>query len=138
MKFKHTFYRYFKKPFFGRFERPWQWPDNVDQTQWRPFRVASRSGATLSGLLGESDQPDIKGAVLMVHPMGAIAKGFWMKNGHTEFLRRAGYHVMVFDLNGFGESSNTRGSDRVAAITANFYAATSMGSLVFISSSNIP
>jgi alpha-beta hydrolase superfamily lysophospholipase len=104
---KHAAYRLFKKPFFGRFVRPWQWPDNVDQSQWRRLRVVSRSGATLAALVADAHTPQAKGAVLMAHPMGTIAKGFWMKYGHAEMLRQAGYHVMVFDLNGFGESSST-------------------------------
>lgn len=39
--------------------------------------------------------------------MGVMAKGFWMKYGHAEMLRQAGYHEMVFNLNGFGESTST-------------------------------
>lgn len=104
---KYAAYRLFKKPFFGRFARPWRWPENADQAQWQRLCVDSQSGATLSALLAPAYTPDAKGAVLMAHPMGAAAKGFWMKYGHTEMLRRAGYHVMVFDLNGFGESTSS-------------------------------
>lgn len=104
---KNTAYRIFKKPFFGRFVRPWRWPEDVDQNQWERLSIASDSGATLSALVAEAHTPTAKGAVLMAHPMGVVAKGFWMKYGHAEMLRKAGYHVMVFDLNGFGESTNT-------------------------------
>jgi alpha-beta hydrolase superfamily lysophospholipase len=104
---KNAAYRLFKKPFFGRFMRPWRWPENVDQSQWRRLHVESGSGARLSALLGPAHATEAKGAVLMSHPMGASAKGFWMKYGHAEMLRHAGYHVMVFDLNGFGESTST-------------------------------
>lgn len=104
---KNTAYRLFKKPFFGRFMRPWRWPEDVDQSQWQRLHVRSESGATLSALLACAHTPQARGAVLMAHPMGAAAKGFWMKYGHAEMLRQAGYHVMVFDLNGFGESSST-------------------------------
>lgn len=104
---KYTAYRLFKKPFFGQFVRPWRWPETVDQSQWRRLSIASESGATISALLAPAHTPDAKGAVLMSHPMGAVAKGFWMKYGHAEMLRQAGYHVMVFDLNGFGESTST-------------------------------
>lgn len=107
MSVKYTLYRHFKKPFFGRFMRPWRWPENIEQSQWSRIAVPSKSGATLSALLAEALTPTAKGAVLMSHPMGAVAKGFWLKYGHADFLRKAGYHVMVFDLNGFGESSNT-------------------------------
>ncbi len=104
---KNTAYRIFKKPFFGRFVRPWRWPEAVDQSQWQRLSVESESGATIAALLGPAHTQQAKGAVLMSHPMGVVAKGFWMKHGHAELLREAGYHVMVFDLNGFGESTST-------------------------------
>ncbi|UTW05820.1 alpha/beta hydrolase family protein [Pseudomonas benzenivorans] len=104
---KHTAYRLFKKPFFGRFMRPWRWPDGIDQGPWQRLSIASGSGARLAALLAEAHAPEAKGAVLLAHPMGTAAKGFWLKQGHAELLRRAGYHVMLFDLNGFGESSST-------------------------------
>ena len=104
---KHTAYRLFKKPFFGRFQRPWHWPESIDKQQWQRFKIPSKSGATIAALLGSAHTQQAKGAVLMSHPMGVMAKGFWMKYGHAEVLRRAGYHVMVFDLNGFGESTST-------------------------------
>lgn len=104
---KNSAYRLFKKPFFGRFVRPWHWPENVNQSQWQRLSIDSESGATISALLAPAHTTDAKGAVLMSHPMGAVAKGFWLKYGHAEMLRQAGYHVMVFDLNGFGESTST-------------------------------
>lgn len=109
---KHAFYNVFKKPFFGRFVRPWRWPEGVDETQWNRLEIPSTSGATISALMArahvnEKKGEQAKGAVLMSHPMGVVAKGFWMKYGHAQMLRNAGYHVMVFDLNGFGESTST-------------------------------
>ena len=104
---KNSAYKIFKKPFFGRYVKPWRWPEDSDQSQWRRLNIASESGASISALLASAYLPQAKGAVLMAHPMGVAAKGFWMKYGHAELLRQAGYHVMVFDLNGFGESSST-------------------------------
>ncbi len=104
---KHTAYRLFKKPFFGRFMRPWRWPEDIDQGPWQRLNIDSRSGARLAALLAEAHGAEVKGAVLLAHPMGVAAKGFWLKQGHAELLRQAGYHVMLFDLNGFGESSST-------------------------------
>lgn len=106
-RMKNTAYQLFKKPFFGRFVRPWRWPEAADQDQWQRMRFTSENGATLAALLGPAHTATAKGAVLMSHPMGVVAKGFWMKYGHSELLRQAGYHVMVFDLNGFGESTST-------------------------------
>lgn len=104
---KHMAYRLLKKPFFGRFAQPWRWPENIDQSQWQRLSVESGSGATISALLATAHTLPAKGAILMSHPMGVVAKGFWLKYGHAEMLRQAGYHVMVFDLNGFGESTST-------------------------------
>ena len=36
--------------------------------------------------------------------MGKAAKGFWLRYGHADLFRRAGFHVLAFDFNGFGES----------------------------------
>ncbi|MFQ3221555.1 MAG: alpha-beta hydrolase superfamily lysophospholipase [Paraglaciecola sp.] len=104
---KNTAYRIFKKPFFGQFQRPWRWPEAIDKSQWHRFKIPSKSGASIAALLGPAHIQEAKGAVLMAHPMGVVAKGFWMKYGHAELLRKAGYHVMVFDLNGFGESTSS-------------------------------
>ena len=103
---KNRIHKAFKKPFFGQFQVPWRWPDNAVPEDWRRVQIKSGSGSLLSGLLGRCEG-EAKGAVLMAHPMGAAAKGFWVRNGHAQLLRDAGYHVLAFDLNGFGESTNT-------------------------------
>lgn len=102
---KH-FYRLLKKPFFGRFEVPWKWPEHSEPKDWISVRFSGHTGSTLAGLIGDArGRP--KGAIVLCHPMGAAAKGFWIKHGHAEFLRQSGYHVLLFDLNGFGESEST-------------------------------
>ncbi len=103
---KNRIHKAFKKPFFGQFQVPWRWPDNAVPEDWRRVQIKSGSGSLLSGLLGRCEG-EAKGAVLMAHPMGAAAKGFWVRNGHAQLLRDAGYHVLAFDLNGFGESTCT-------------------------------
>lgn len=104
---KHAAYRLFKKPFFGRFMRPWRWPEQAEQSQWQRLSIDSGSGARIAALLATAHTAEARGAVLLAHPMGVAAKGFWMKHGHAELLRQAGYHVMLFDLNGFGESTSS-------------------------------
>ncbi|ASP38559.1 dipeptidyl aminopeptidase [Bacterioplanes sanyensis] len=99
-------YRLIKKPFFGRFEVPWRWPKDADRNDWITVSFESHVGSPLAGLIGDA-RGRAKGAVVMCHPMGAAAKGFWMRYGHAELLRRAGYHVLLFDLNGFGDSEST-------------------------------
>ena len=48
---KHAAYRLFKKPFFGRFMRPWRWPEEAQQSDWRRLQLRSQSGAHLAALL---------------------------------------------------------------------------------------
>lgn len=104
---KNVFYKYLKKPFFGRFNKTWRWPNDVHQQEWQRRSFASESGANISALLALTSEPSVKGAVLLCHPMGVSAKGFWLKYGHAQLLRQAGYHVMIFDFNGFGESGSS-------------------------------
>lgn len=87
--------------------KPWRWPEGIDPSSWSKLNIESQSGANLSALVAPAQTAEPKGAILLCHPMGTIAKGFWMKYGHADLLRNAGYHVMVFDLNGFGDSTST-------------------------------
>lgn len=102
-------YRLLKKPFFGRYMVRWQNPLIEEQRrEWQPVTAASRSGATVRGLFAPSraDAGPPKATIVLGHPMSKEAKGYFLKNGYTDLLRRHGYHVLVFDLNGFGESGH--------------------------------
>ncbi len=46
-----------------------------------------------------------RGAVLMVHPWLHWGQGFLHRRGRVETLRQHGYHVLTFDLSGFGHSA---------------------------------
>ncbi|MBS2023967.1 MAG: alpha/beta fold hydrolase [Deltaproteobacteria bacterium] len=96
-------YRLLKKPFFGRYQKPWRWPAQVPDAGWERVRIDSESGAKLHGLFARAHGP-ARGAVVCAHPMGVDAKGFFLKRGHAELLRDNGYDVLLFDFNGFGES----------------------------------
>lgn len=111
-------HRVAKKVFFGRFQKKWRWPEGVPQAEWERVTFRSGNGATLSGLFGAARGSAAAGAVALAHPMGAAAKGFWLKQGHAAFLRDSGFHVLAFDFNGFGESESSTfdfPSDVVAA-----------------------
>jgi pimeloyl-ACP methyl ester carboxylesterase len=94
-----------KKPFFGRFMKPWRWPADVSTTGWESLAIASASGSPLAALLRLA--PQARGVVVCAHPMGLACKGFWLRYGHAQALLDAGYHVLAFDFNGFGESPST-------------------------------
>jgi alpha-beta hydrolase superfamily lysophospholipase len=100
-------YSLLKKPFFGRFQKPWRWPDDVGGAErWERVRFPSASGAELAGLYAAPAAGPARGAVVLAHPMGTAAKGFFLKRGHAELLLARGYAVLAFDFNGFGESAN--------------------------------
>lgn len=95
-----------KKLFFGRFQKKWRWPADVPQDEWERVDFKSHNGARLSALFGAAEGSRQRLAVVLAHPMGVAAKGFWLKHGHAALLRRNGFDVLAFDFNGFGESES--------------------------------
>lgn len=96
-------HRLLRKPFFGRFEVPWEWPANATESRWERVAFASGNGAHLRALWGAAEGEAIATLVL-AHPMGKAAKGFWLRHGHADLFRASGFHVLAVDANGFGES----------------------------------
>lgn len=101
-------HRQLKKPFFGRFMgQGWRWPADVSQEGWQRVAIESDSHSTLAGLMRSTSLETPRGMVVLAHPMGLAAKGFWLRHGHAQALLEAGFHVLSFDFNGFGESPST-------------------------------
>jgi uncharacterized protein len=98
-----TLHRILRKPFFGRFEVPWVWPQEEDQRSWERVSFRNPAGASLAGLWGAAHGAAI-GTLVLAHPMGKAAKGFWLKQGHASLFRHSAFNVLAFDANGFGES----------------------------------
>jgi uncharacterized protein len=96
-----------KKVFFGRFQRTWRWPEEISKGNWERITFPSANGAQLAGVFGAAHVGPVDGAIVLAHPMGAAAKGFWLKQGHAELLRNSRFHVLAFDFNGFGESESS-------------------------------
>lgn len=94
-----------KKPFFGRYQRPWRFPVGVSPDAYARAETMSANGARLSLLV--RSQPSARGVILFAHPMGAAAKAFFIRQGHADAFHGAGFHCVFFDFNGFGESSST-------------------------------
>jgi uncharacterized protein len=99
-------HRLLRKPFFGRFEVPWIWPSTGGQSGWERVTFENLRGARLVGLWGPAEGAAI-GTLVLAHPMGKAAKGFWLRHGHADLFRGSGFHVFAFDANGFGESEAT-------------------------------
>lgn len=84
----------------------WENPLPPDrQKEWNSFSVKSKSEGLLKGLWSETRHPRPVGTIVLGHPMGKEAKGYFLKNGYAELYHACGLHVVVFDFNGFGESS---------------------------------
>lgn len=100
-------HRQLKKPFFGRFMKAWRWPADVPAEGWQRAAITSGSGATLAAIWRTTEVVPARGVVVCAHPMGLAAKGFWLRHGHARALLDAGFHVVAYDFNGFGESTST-------------------------------
>jgi alpha-beta hydrolase superfamily lysophospholipase len=76
------------------------------QKDWHPLRTQSKSGGTIYGLFAKVLTDKVKATIVLGHPMGKEAKGYFLKNGYTDLFRKNGYNTLVFDINGFGESTH--------------------------------
>jgi pimeloyl-ACP methyl ester carboxylesterase len=100
-------YKIVKIPFFGRFMVKWENPlTHERQKEWNSFSVKSASGGLLKGLWSKTTHVNPLGTIVLGHPMGKEAKAYFLKNGYPELYHACGLHVIVFDFNGFGESSH--------------------------------
>jgi len=98
-------HRLLRKAFFGRFEVPWNWPVAGEAEKWERSRFKNPGGGQLVGLWGLAEL-DAIGTPVLAYPMDKAAKGFWLRQGHADLFRQSGFHVRVFDANGFGESES--------------------------------
>lgn len=99
---KKIIHKILRKPFFGRFEVPWVWPKNISQEGWEAITIPLPNNQELKGYWKEASSP--KATLVLAHPMGRAAKGFWLRHGHADLFVNEGYNVLIFDANGFGES----------------------------------
>lgn len=100
-------YKVLKIPFFGKFMVKWKNPlSEYSMSRWEKVQVKSKSGATIIGLFAKSKTPIVKATIVLGHPMGKEAKGYFLKHGYSDLLLNNGFNVLVFDINGFGESTN--------------------------------
>jgi Prolyl oligopeptidase family len=100
------FYKIIKKPFFGKYMVSWKNPlSDLEKNDWEKIYIDSKSGAKLICMYAKATSKLAKATIVLGHPMGKEAKGYFLKHGYTNLLRENGFNVMVFDINGFGESS---------------------------------
>jgi Serine aminopeptidase, S33 len=102
-----TLFKLVKKPFFGRFMVKWQNPLSLaQQKDWQPVRTKSKSGGLIYALFAKATTEKAKATIVLGHPMGKEAKAYFLKQGYTDLLRKNGYNTVIFDINGFGESTH--------------------------------
>lgn len=72
-----------------------------------PFAIARGDGGALAATWFEAAvaSPEARGAVLLVHPWHARGQAYFHRHRRIPALRRAGYHVLTFDVSGVGDSS---------------------------------
>jgi alpha-beta hydrolase superfamily lysophospholipase len=100
-------YKLLKKPFFGSFMVEWKNPlKEEERKEWNLIETYSNSGGTIKALFANSRKSEQKATIVLGHPMGKEAKGYFLKNGYTDLLLENGFNVLIFDINGFGESTN--------------------------------
>ncbi len=100
-------YQLLKKPFFGSFMVKWRSPlTAVEKKEWESISVKSKSGGLIQGMFAKAKSKNPKATIVLGHPMGKEAKGYFLKRGYTNLLRENGFNTIVFDFNGFGESSH--------------------------------
>jgi len=83
----------------------WRNPLNAEQLKkWEAIEAPSQSGVKIKGLYAKSPQQNPKATIVLGHPMGKEAKAYFLKTDYPDFLLDNGFNVVVFDMNGFGES----------------------------------
>ena len=105
----HRLDRFIQRLFLAPVQRPWRWPGGDEaEADWESVQIEVTGGHwsprySVAGLWRPAAAPS-KGAVVLAHHLWPGAKGYFLKYGHARMLREAGYDVLVFDFNGFGES----------------------------------
>lgn len=100
--FKKRMHQILRKPFFGRFEVPWSWPQKIAKDGWEKVQIPLTEQQALVGYW--QAVPNAKATLVLAHPMGKAAKAFWLRYGHADLFLKSGYNVLIYDANGFGES----------------------------------
>lgn len=98
--------RWATQPFTRAYRtRRWRWPAGyAEAASWQRTSFANAQGVRLAGLFRPAaGRP--RGIVVCAHPLRRDAKGFFLRTSHAAMLRQSGYHVLLFDFNGFGESA---------------------------------
>ncbi len=97
----------FLKPlFFNKYK-----PKNTYSysSEWVDISLEARHGLLSIACRYTTETP--KGVIILAHPMIESGKYFFIDSGHASFYFELGYHVVLFDFNGFGQSTDRNNLD---------------------------
>jgi alpha/beta superfamily hydrolase len=96
----------FKRKLFSRYIGKWDWPlGEKDKWTWEKLWTKSASGGTIVGLYKRPVRNTAKATIILAHPLDRSAKGYFLYGDYVDALCQLGLNVVVFDFNGFGQSS---------------------------------
>lgn len=78
-------------------------PDSNGQATWIKTAL-EENDRNLSIIYKKTTQANTLGVVVLCHPYRQEAKDFFIQSGHADLYLDLGYHVVLFDFNGYGES----------------------------------
>lgn len=97
--------RYLKKRLKHDIRKNRKGPDSsLDLSGWQFIQFDSPSGGTISAMHA-SALSEAKGSIICAPPLHLTGKFYFLEMGFTRLLRQQGYNLLLFDFNGFGESS---------------------------------
>lgn len=96
-------YKKFLKSIFFKKAKEYIPPQAMDY-KWVSVPILSDGGHLSTRYWKQED--DNYPMVLLIHPYHKDAKDYFLHSGHPELYYESGYHVVIFDFNGFGESDD--------------------------------
>ena len=92
------------KPIFFSKIRNYSLPQSISQ-DWESINIPHNRGNYLASRLYRCHKSTNR-CVFLIHPYHKDAKDFFLQSGHPEIYNTLGFHVVIFDFNGFGQSPN--------------------------------
>lgn len=97
---------FFKRKLYSPYIKKWSSPlDEKEKWNWEKIWTRSKSGGTIVALCRRPDRVTPKATIVLAHPLDGSAKGFFFRGDYIESLFQLGLNVVVFDFNGFGQST---------------------------------
>jgi hypothetical protein len=96
-------YKKFLKSIFFKKAKEYIQPQGLDN-KWVSVQIPFAAGHLATRYWKQEDKNHP--IVILIHPYHKDAKDYFLHSGHPELYYESGYHVVIFDFNGFGESDD--------------------------------